>query len=356
MVTAAGGQEPGRPRDLDELRALIARLNAETAEVSALAGDLLGRAARTRLELQLQAARVAEAETALATTRAEIADTEASLQVLEVSLAEAGRALRRRLAAMASYSRHGYLRLLLAVDRGAEPVAALRLLRYLVRRDAEVIAGYRDARDSLESRRSDLAGQQVAARNWVDAEATRRVDLDRARREQRRVLADLEVRRRRLLERTQVLGEKEARLGRLLEVLAAEGGSALDGVPIQEFRGALAWPAAGRVTVGFGPRRDPTYGTSVPHNGVEIEVAQGTAVNAIYRGRVLFAAPFQDLGFAVVVEHPGRALTLYANLSALEVAEGDVVGLNAIVGRSDGRLYFEIRIDRQPQDPREWLL
>jgi septal ring factor EnvC (AmiA/AmiB activator) len=127
------------------------------------------------------------------------------------------------------------------------------------------------------------------------------------------------------------------------------------GRPIQDFRGVLDWPAAGPVAVGFGPRRDPRYQTTVPHNGVEITTAPGAEVRAVYSGKVLFAAPFRGYGPTVIVLHPGRVFTLYAGLDRLRVGKDAMVSLGDSVGAAGRALYFEIRADNRPQDPRDWL-
>ena len=118
----------------------------------------------------------------------------------------------------------------------------------------------------------------------------------------------------------------------------------------------LDWPTAGRVTQGFGPRLDPRYGTRVPHNGVELAVATpGAAVEAVYPGKVLFAAPFRGYGPTVIVHHPGRVFTLYAGLAELSVGRDAVVALGAVLGTAADTLYFEIRVENRPEDPRAWL-
>ena len=106
---------------------------------------------------------------------------------------------------------------------------------------------------------------------------------------------------------------------------------------------------------GFGPRLDPRYRTEVPHNGLDVEVAAGTEVRAIFPGKVLYAAQFEGYGTMVVVYHSGRAFTLYAGLRSLAVAKDDMLSLGEVLGTAAETLYFEIRIDNQPEDPADWL-
>jgi septal ring factor EnvC (AmiA/AmiB activator) len=57
----------------------------------------------------------------------------------------------------------------------------------------------------------------------------------------------------------------------------------------------------------------------------------------------------------VVVQHAGRVFTLYAGLSELRVRKDDILPLHTILGRAGSALYFEIRVDKNPENPRAWL-
>jgi septal ring factor EnvC (AmiA/AmiB activator) len=274
---------------------------------------------------------------------------------LEGQLAERRAQLRRRLLSIDRFAGQGYLRLFLDVDRSADLLVAIRQLRFLARRDADAVAGYRDVRVRLDSQQRELQARVAEAEQWVAAERERRRELDRLLAEERRLLDRVEDRRAALERSVGALGQREGRLSRLVELLHDEGVARLDGVAIEEFQGALDWPAHGAVVAEFGPRTDPRYRTTLPHNGVEIATRDGQPVRTVYPGRVLFAAPFQDLGFTVVVEHPGRVLTLYAGLARLGVVEGDVLAFQTVVGSASERLYFEVRRGKKAEDPRAWL-
>jgi septal ring factor EnvC (AmiA/AmiB activator) len=100
---------------------------------------------------------------------------------------------------------------------------------------------------------------------------------------------------------------------------------------------------------------DPRYKTRTPHNGLEFDTASGDDVKAVYAGKVLFAAPFKGYGPTVIISHPDKAFSLYAGLGSLQVGVGDVISLGQVVGRSAESLYFEIRVQNRPEDPRLWL-
>ena len=100
-----------------------------------------------------------------------------------------------------------------------------------------------------------------------------------------------------------------------------------------------------------------TYRIEVPENAIsiDIEVDEGSSVRAVFPGQVLYAAPFEGYGTMVVVHHPGRVFTLYAGLRELQVGKGDVLSLGDVVGHSADVVYFEVRVENEPQDPLLWL-
>jgi septal ring factor EnvC (AmiA/AmiB activator) len=245
--------------------------------------------------------------------------------------------------------------LFLAVDADSDLLPALRQLRYLIGRDVAALAEFRQARDDLEDELLHLDQVEQETARWLAEEKTRQERLIGLLAEQRELVRQVENRRDRLRSQAATLELKEQRLERLVLALAAEAPEPLAGVAIQDFRGALDWPVEGRVVTEFGPRRDPRYGTVTPHNGIEIAVTGSGPVRVVYPGTVRYAAVFQDFGFTVVVQHAGRVLTLYAGLERLQVSEGDVLTFGASVGEAGTRLYFEVRVGSNPEDPRNWL-
>jgi septal ring factor EnvC (AmiA/AmiB activator) len=342
--------------DLEAIRDEIARLRGRLNAVSQQRAGLAGEVERLDLELALLATQIAEAGAArtLASERAEQARLE--IGRLELRLDEVRADLRRRLVGLYRLGSVGLLRMVLALRAEGDLLPAIRQLRFLARRDGRALDRYLDTQTRLAIERQEVERRRLEADAWLRREEQRREEMVAARRRQAELLARLEREQRQLTARTSELAEKERRLAELLDVLFGRvAETELAGRPIQDFRGVLEWPVAGRVTTPFGPRLDPRYGTKVPHNGIEVAVTAGATVRAIYPGNVLFAAPFTGYGEAVVVLHPGRVLTLYAGLSRVGVAKGDVVSFKGEVGEASSRLYFEIRVNNKPEDPARWL-
>lgn len=358
IAVVVPAQEPGddlRTRELARIRTEISRMEARLVEMRARESGLEDRLRSVRLELELQETRLGEAAAAMSLASARAEAAAAKVAELETALDGIRSDLRRRLAGMYRLGRHGYLRLFLSLRPERDLLPAIRQLRFLVRRDRGTLERFRATREQLEAQRELLAEEHRQAELWQRREEERRDELVAVRRRYEGVLLQVEAERRRLAERADALQDKERKLVRLIASLAAEGPRPLAGTPIQDFRGVLDWPARGEVTTGFGPRRDPRYRTEVPHNGLDIAVADGVPVRAVFPGQVLYASQFEGYGTMVVLYHPGRVFTLYAGLRELSVEKDDVLSLGDVLGTASGTLYFEIRSENQPQDPRGWL-
>ncbi len=296
-----------------------------------------------------------EAITAHALNAIRVLEREQAVRLLERELEEQRSRLRGHLLTLYGFGRQGYLRLLLALDPQHDLPSAIRQVRFLARRDTVAVQEIERLGDSLAEERDVLLEERARSSAWLERERLRRGELDTTRARQRALLEKAEKRRRELVAEAEDLRQREERLGRLIGLLL-EGEEALSGVAVQEFRGVLDWPTEGRIVEEFGLRQDPRYKTLVPFNGVGILPRHTPAeVRPVYRGKVLYAAPFQGFGLTVVVSHSGGILSLYAGLDDLRVGKGDVVSLRSLLGTTTARLYFEIRDGNRPVNPRGWL-
>ena len=351
------GDETLDPREteLARIRAEIGRLQQRLVVVRERENTLEDELQRVRVELALQEAELAEATAAFELARARTLAAESKGAELEVALAEIRDDLGRRLVGLYRLGGQGYFRLFLTLEPDQELLPAIRQLRFLARRDRETFDRFQSTRTELGRQRERWLSERRDAERWQEREAERRDALVVLRQRHEETIARVAAERRRLASRTSELQDKEKKLRRLIEGLLGESHDVLAGTPIQEFRGVLDWPIRGEVVGEFGPRKDPRYRTEVPHNGLDLMTEAGHEVRSIFPGEVLYAAPFEGYGPMVVVHHPGRVFTLYAGLQELGVEKGDVVSLGDVVGRSGETLYFEVRAENQPENPRRWL-
>jgi flagellar protein FlgJ len=114
----------------------------------------------------------------------------------------------------------------------------------------------------------------------------------------------------------------------------------------------------GRVSSGFGYRKDPFTGRYKFHHGVDIAASEGTAVYPAKEGEVRFSGYQKGYGNVVVVDHGDGFVTKYAHNRANRVAAGDRVGPDTVIaevgstGRSTGpHLHFEVRYEGKQVPP-----
>ncbi len=344
-----------REAELAALRAEIAQLTARLEAARQQQSGIEGELAAADLALSLEEKRLAEATAARDAAADREAASAAEVNALTAALAERREDFRRQIVGLYRLGRQGYLRLFSALKPDARLLPSIRLVRYLVLHDREVIDRYQETHDRLARRSGELAAERLERETWVSREQERRHALVGARERKAALLTRLRNEQSALAVRTADLTEREQKLAAFLNLLYGQSSAALAGTPMQQFRGVLDWPAAGPVVERFGPQLDPRYRTKVPHNGIDLATSAGSEVKVVYPGKILYAAAFEGYGLTVVAHHPGRVLTLYAGLSELRKAKDDMVSLGDPVGLAADRLYFEIRVENHPEDPLTWL-
>ncbi|MBF0480351.1 MAG: peptidoglycan DD-metalloendopeptidase family protein [Desulfovibrionaceae bacterium] len=121
---------------------------------------------------------------------------------------------------------------------------------------------------------------------------------------------------------------------------------------------AMATPCDGTVSSGFGWRSDPVSGQSDWHSGVDIQAPKGTAVDACWDGKVVFAGERGGYGKCVVIEHSGGWQSIYGHNSNIVAQVGQAVRAGQKIaevgstGKATGaHLHFELRQDGVAHDP-----
>ncbi|HHC08744.1 MAG TPA: hypothetical protein ENK55_08510 [Actinobacteria bacterium] len=390
--------------------ALVVSLGVAAVPVPAVAGgrdaDDLARVSREIDRLRRRISdRAAERSELAASVRAageRLAELEADISHIEdrIGVLDAGIALRRReLAALRDelllrYRRLGELRI---ARRQAEAAArrwAVETYMHVggydgtiaftteVVSDAVVTAGYLDR---LAAEGSEAIGRWQAA---VREEEALLAEVAAAEREAEALLAELAAEEAELAaarvelatRRAEVVAELERHRALLEEVEAEIDRWEGELVRLQREQASIRRiieersrpkvaragryyrPVSGPVVSRFGPRVHPIYGTVRMHNGLDIDAPAGEPISAFARGRVIFAGWKGGYGKAVMIDHGGGMVTLYAHQSRLavevgqQVRGGQVIGYVGSTGLSTGpHVHFEVRIDGEPVDPARYL-
>ena len=128
--------------------------------------------------------------------------------------------------------------------------------------------------------------------------------------------------------------------------------------PRRYWQGNFVRPVPGERTTPFGLRRILNGEPRSSHSGVDLRATEGEPVRATNHGKVVLVGEFYFHGKAVVVDHGWGIYSMYFHLSQVDVAEGDFIGKNAIIGLagSTGRatgphLHWGVRIGGARVDP-----
>jgi septal ring factor EnvC (AmiA/AmiB activator) len=327
------------------------------AEERSLLGDL--RKLEIERDLRVEEGRRLDGEVASVTTR--IDEAIRQIGVLDQAIQAARPGLNARLVEVYKLGPPGYARVLLGVGNYRDIGRATRLVSAMAQIDQRRVQAFAESLTRLNAEKTSLADEatRLQALRADVARASQLVSQAAAAREAfiRRIDAQRDL-------NAQMAGELEAaalKLQKTVQPLPGSPPAELVVLPIASFRGALQWPAPGRLVSRFAERRTLKSGAAATQNGIEIEAADGQPVRAVHDGRVTFADVFAGLGQLVIVDHGGLAFSLYGYLGSIGVARGRVVTAGEVVGTA-GRgpsgtpaAYFELRIDGRPVDPVQWL-
>jgi murein DD-endopeptidase MepM/ murein hydrolase activator NlpD len=390
-ITEQKQMEAELARQRQQLADLRRQQLALTASLAALKTDLkrtgleLDRAVR---QLDRVTSALEESRESLERYRAEISNLAENLRQVAADLVTTRTELAEREVLLQDHLRLAYeqsqtsmLEVILSTDSFGEASNQLAAMLTLSDEDRRLAEEIRDTRERLAVRQQTLRDGRVtltalrdAERERSDALAAQQAEVDAARRElrlyQRRLeelRAEQQAQYRRSVhneQRTEALidEEREELAGQreLVKRLKARA----DRLDIA-YRGRFAWPEKGEfyVTQEFG-------WTTFDHNHTGMDMAYrngcGGPIYAAGSGTVLADdrpnVAYGDTAIGVVIGHSQRLQTWYWHLSreivnlGQEVEVGDLIGYEGATGNATGcHLHFQVNLDEQPVNPRNYL-
>ncbi len=118
----------------------------------------------------------------------------------------------------------------------------------------------------------------------------------------------------------------------------------------------------GRVTSGYGFRRDPINRRTASHSGIDFQGQGSPPIYSTAAGKVVYSGMHGEYGNMVIIDHGMNLTTRYAHLSKRTVHEGQtipagqLVGYQGRTGRVTGNhLHYEVRLNDVPLNPAKFL-
>jgi septal ring factor EnvC (AmiA/AmiB activator) len=360
----AKAEQADAQKKLADVRSKMEELAKEQAETAAKRDS-------ANAELAKQANAVAGAARAVRDTDGQLVAKQRELEQLQQQRAALQKSLDGQRAAIADLLRATYtlgrgsdLRLLLGDEDVARVARALAYSKYFQEDRVQRVQKLMGDLAHLQDLEAQITTQQQALQAARAEREQQAKALEQQRTAQARLAAQVDAQYKDQGERLSALKQNAQSLNQLVDKLqkaideaAREAARAARANPAEpsapagkgsaNIRGNLPWPANGVVN---------TYG-----NGVLIKAGGGSEVRAVARGRVVYAAFLRGYGMLIILNHGGGWMSMYGNNETLlhgvgdEVQSGQAVGTAAAPTGVNTGVYFELRQNNKPVDPRSWL-
>ena len=253
------------------------------------------------------------------------------------------------------------IKLLLNQENPQQLARVFKYYDYFLQARSEKIASYMNDVKSLSEVIARISSQQLALKRSQS-------DLKKGQEKLRGRVAKRSVTLKQLdaslVSDKKKLGSLQRERSELEEILSAVEEAVADMTlpsnykPFLSRKGKLSWPLKGRVAHSYGSQRSG----ELRWEGWLISASAGAAVNAVHNGRIVFSNYLRGFGLLAIVDHGDGYMTLYAHNQELLKDTGDWVQSNELVARAGDTgglnkpaLYFEIRSQGKPADPKVWL-
>ncbi|TNE80869.1 MAG: ATPase [Gammaproteobacteria bacterium] len=253
------------------------------------------------------------------------------------------------------------IKLLLNQEDPDKVSRALKYYDYFLTARAEKISHYLQTIADLQEVEKDINGRQESLAATREDLEEQQQQLAESRRARSDVLARLE---RQITNSQQSLNQLKGERKRLesvikaLEESLARLASPSNTEPFAKRKGKLPWPVSGQLSQYFGATRT----ADLTWNGWLLKAKEGTGVHAVHHGRIVFSDYLRGHGLLVIIDHGDGYMSLYAHNQVLLKVTGDWVQSGEIIarvgnsgGQRDHALYFEIRHNGRPTNPKYWL-
>lgn len=298
----------------------------------------------------------------------EIADTNVALRRLRERITQREGSIRSRLRVMYKEGPNGQLKLLLASSGYNDLQARLASLRWISRREFQLLEGHRADRGRLESTESHLLRVRGELQGYQQEIAAKLAAVKDERTKKDRLLSRVRSEKAMYVKAVEELEKSAQRIEGLIREFearrkaAASARTAPAGEGLARLKGRLGWPTEGDVVALFGRQKHPKFDTYVQRKGIEIRAGHGTVIRSVSDGVVAFADWMRGYGLLAIVDHGEGFFSLYAHASKLLVNVGDSIRGHQPIGEigdtgltGESTLYFELRQGGEALDPLAWL-
>ncbi|WP_193039024.1 murein hydrolase activator EnvC family protein [Pseudoalteromonas nigrifaciens] len=250
-----------------------------------------------------------------------------------------------------------YAKMLLNQEDTAKFERTLSYYNYLNKARIEQLEELKALQLQIAQNQAELAKTKQKLVNLHDEQKRRQTALVSAQSERQANLKNLQTQLNSTKSSINYLKENQQTLITTIEELEKEKNKKVELLGLNNSKGKLNWPSRGKLEHTFGQRK---HG-GIDWKGVLIGAKEGSNINSVHNGQVVFADWLKGYGWVIVVDHGEGFMSLYGHAQTLLKDVGDMVREGetvALVGQSGGQassgLYFEIRHKGRAVNPEKW--
>jgi septal ring factor EnvC (AmiA/AmiB activator) len=361
MLGAVASADEQQEQELDNLKRSISSLEKTLEDRGKERNSLQSELKKVELEASKINSNMRRLRSKINKLEDQLKDLSSQERDLQLGIRGQSAAIVEQIAAAYKLGNQEPLKLLLNQEDPQKIARVFKYYDYFLQARSEKIKRYKKDVGELEAVIADIKNQKqrlTQSRAELESDKTK---LARQAKKRKKTLSNLQSSLRTDKKKLSKLNKERGKLEELLDAVkraAAELPLPSNYESFVSRKGQLSWPLKGRVAHSFGSRRSG----ELRWEGWLIGAEAGDEVKAVHQGRVVFSNYLRGFGLLVIVDHSDGFLTLYAHNQELLKDIGDWVQSNEILSRAGDTggldkpaLYFEIRKNGNPADPKSWL-
>ncbi len=334
---------------MNDTKKQIKDISVKTKTISDEISDLDKKMEESTIEIE-------KAQEQIKKLQADIEVTAKELEESEIKLTEKRDLFNKRIRVMYMNGSTGYLELLLSSKDVKDFLSRKDMVQSIAEHDKELLKFMKEQRDEIDNKKIKLEAQRASVEASKSKLESRRKDLEQVSRQKSDLMGRLKQDLNSLEKEYDKLNSQAKDIESQIVKMQVNTGPYSGG--------KMQWPVPSsmRITSKFGYRNHPILKKNKLHTGIDIGASSGQSVVAAADGTVVHSGWQGSYGKAVIIDHGGGIMTLYAHNSSLLVSKGQKVSRGSTIakigstGFSTGpHLHFEVRKNGKYVDPTGWL-
>lgn len=361
LLCTASNADESQQKELDSLKRSISTLERQLEDRGKQRNSLQSALKKVELESSKINRNIRRLRTKINKLEKQLTTLDQKEKDLQLNISEQSDAISEQITAAHQLGDQEPIKLLLNQEDPQQLARVLKYYDYFLKARADKIQRYKKDIDDLTETRAEINRQKLALDQSKKALEADKKTLSNRVKSRKKTLDKLQSSLRTDKKKLSKLQDERNKLEEIIETVKKAAAKLALPSNYESFtsrKGKLKWPIKGRVAHSFGSKRSGT----LRWEGWLISASAGDAVKTVHHGRVVFSNYLRGFGLLVIVDHGDGYMTLYAHNQELLRETGDWVQSNEVISRAGDTgglnkpaLYFEIRNQGNPADPKVWL-